>query len=94
MGAIRPIAVKLDQDLRDRLQHLAEARDRSTHWLLRKAIEQFVEQEEKREALRQDALNAWAEYQETGLHVTHDEADAWLARLEAGDAAKAPECHE
>ncbi len=94
MGAIRPIAVKLDQDLRDRLQHLAEARDRSTHWLMRKAIEQFVEQEEKREALRQAALKAWAEYQETGLHVTHDEADAWLARLEAGDAAKAPECHE
>ena len=94
MGAIRPIAVKLDQDMRDRLQHLAEARDRSTHWLLRKAIEQFVEQEEKREALRQDALNAWAEYQETGLHVTHDEADAWLARLEAGEEAKAPECHE
>ncbi len=94
MGAIRPIAVKLDQDLRDRLQHLAEARDRSTHWLLRKAIEQFVEQEEKREALRQDAMNAWAEYQETGLHVTHDEADAWLARLEAGEEAKAPECHE
>ena len=94
MAAIRPIAVKLDQDLRDRLQHLAEARDRSTHWLMRKAIEQFVEQEEKREALRQAALKAWAEYQETGLHVTHDEADAWLARLEAGDAAKAPECHE
>ncbi len=94
MGAIRPIAVKLDQDLRDRLQHLAEARDRSTHWLLRKAIEQFVEQEEKRETLRQDAMNAWSEYQETGLHVTHDEADAWLARLEAGEEAKAPECHE
>ena len=94
MGAIRPIAVKLDQDMRDRLQHLAEARDRSTHWLLRKAIEQFVEQEEKRETLRQDALNAWAEYQETGFHVSHDEADAWLVRLEAGEAAKAPECHE
>ena len=94
MGAIRPIAVKLDQDLRDRLQHLAEARDRSTHWLLRKAIEQFVEQEEKREALRRDALNAWAEYQETGLHISHDEADAWLARLEEGEEAKAPECHE
>ena len=94
MGAIRPIAVKLDQDLRDRLQHLAEARDRSTHWLMRKAIEQFVEQEEKREALRQDAQQAWAEYQGTGLHVTHGEADAWLALLEEGDAAKAPECHE
>ena len=94
MGVAKPIAVKLDQDLRDRLQHLAKARERSTHWLMRKAIEEFVEVEEKREALRQEALNAWAEYQETGLHVTHDEADAWLARLEAGDAAKAPECHE
>ena len=94
MSASRPIAVKLDQDLRHRLQRLAEAHERSTHWLLRKAIEQFVDREEKRQALRQVALEAWAEFNETGLHVTHDEADAWLARLEAGEEEKTPECHE
>ncbi|MDR5654237.1 CopG family ribbon-helix-helix protein [Ruixingdingia sedimenti] len=93
MNAVRPIAVKLDQDTRDRLKRLADAKDRSTHWMLREAVAQFVEREEKREAFRQAGLQAWAEFQVTGKHVTHDEADAWLARLEAGEDAVAPECH-
>jgi len=94
MNAIRPVAVKLDQDTRDRLKRLAEAKDRSTHWMLREAVSQFVEREEKREAFRQAGLQAWAEYQATGHHVTQDEADAWLAKLEAGEVAPAPECHD
>ena len=44
--------------------------------------------------LSQDkATDAWNEYQATGLHVTQDEADAWLARLEAGKDAEPPACH-
>ena len=93
MNAIRPVAVKLDQDTRDRLKRLADAKDRSTHWMLREAVAQFVEREEKREAFRQAGLQAWAEYQATGQHVTHDEADVWLAKLESGEAAAVPECH-
>ena len=53
MNAIRPVAVKLDQDTRDRLKRLADAKDRSTHWMLREAVAQFVDREEKREAFRQ-----------------------------------------
>ncbi|UWQ90408.1 ribbon-helix-helix protein, CopG family [Rhodobacteraceae bacterium M382] len=93
MNAIRPVAVKLDEDTRDRLKRLAEARDRSTHWMLREAIAQFVEREEQREEFRQAGLRAWNDYQETGLHVAHEEADAWLAKLEAGEEAEIPECH-
>ena len=93
MNAIRPVAVKLDEDTRDRLKRLAEARDRSTHWMLREAVAQFVEREEKREDFRQAGLRAWSEYQETGLHITHVEVDAWLAKLEAGEEAEIPECH-
>ena len=47
----------------------------------------------KREQLRQDALAAWAGYRTTGLHVTSGEADAWLAKLEAGQRAVIPKCH-
>lgn len=94
MNAVRPIAVKLDQDTRDRLKRLADAKDRSTHWMLREAVAQFVEREEKREAFRQAGWQAWQEYQETGKHITHDEADAWLAKLEAGEDAAAPEWHD
>ncbi|MGA2849790.1 MAG: hypothetical protein ABSE46_12400 [Terracidiphilus sp.] len=50
-------------------------------------------QEEMREKLRADALNAWTEYQQTGLHLTSEEADVWLAKLEAGEDAEPPECH-
>ena len=94
MNAVRPIAVKLDQDTRERLKRLADAKDRSTHWMLREAVAQFVDREEKREAFRQAGLQAWEEFQATSKHVTHDEADAWLAKLEAGEAAAAPECHD
>lgn len=92
MNAIRPVAVKLDQDTRDRLKRLADARDRSTHWMLREAVSQFVEREEKRAAFRQAGLRAWEDYQTTGQHVPHDQADAWLARLEAGEETDIPEC--
>jgi predicted transcriptional regulator len=86
-------SLKLDTDLKARIQRLASARRRSPHWIMREAVEQFVAREEKRESFRQDALAAWAHYQSTGLHATADEADAWLAKLEAGEDAEAPECH-
>lgn len=87
-------SVKLDAETKTRLQRLAEARRRSAHWLMREAIEQYVEREEQRERLRQDALAAWREYQATGRHVTAAEADAWLARLEAGEDAAPPPPHD
>jgi predicted transcriptional regulator len=60
---------------------------------MREAVEQYVEREEKREQLRQDALAAWSDYQTTGLHLTAEEADEWLAKLEAGKRAPVPKCH-
>lgn len=93
MNAIRPLAVKLDQDTRDRLKRLADSKDRSTHWMLREAVAQFIDREEKRAAFRQAGLQAWQDYQATGLHVTEAEADGWLAKLAAGEEADAPECH-
>jgi predicted transcriptional regulator len=87
-------SIKLDDELKDRVQRLAGLRDRSAHWIMREAITQYVDREEKREAFKQDAKRAWEEYQATGLHVTHEEADAWLAKLESGEDAEPPKCHE
>lgn len=86
-------SIKLDDELKGRVQHLAEARRRTPHWIMREAIAQYVEREEKREAFKQDATRAWEEYQRTGLHLTLEEVDAWLAKLEAGEDAELPECH-
>ncbi|MDR5762920.1 ribbon-helix-helix protein, CopG family [Caballeronia sp. LZ035] len=86
--------VKLDDELKDRVQRLAGLRDRSAHWIMREAIKQYVEREEQREAFKQDAKRAWDEYQADGLHVTAAEADAWLSQLEAGEDVEPPKCHD
>ena len=94
MSSTATTSLKLDAEIKTRLQRLAEARRRSQHWLMREAIEQYVDREERRERLRQDALVAWTEYQESGQHLTAAEADAWLARLEAGEDAEPPAPHD
>lgn len=91
--AIRPVAIKIEPEIKARVKRLADARHRTPHWLMREAIRQYVEREEKREALRQDGIDAWNAYQTTGLHVTAEEADAWLAKLEEGQDIEPPECH-
>lgn len=85
-------SLKLDVKTKERVRRLASSRRRSPHWLMREAIEEYVEREEKREQFRQDALTAWAHYQTTGLHATAEEADNWLAKLEAGKDAAPPKC--
>ena len=92
-AATQALAVKLDSDTRERIKRLADTRSRSMHWIMREAIKQYVDREEKREAFRQDAILAWNEYQLTGIHVTQEEADTWLADLEAGRDVEPPKCH-
>ena len=93
MATLSTTSLKLDSAMKERVNRLASSRRRSAHWVMREAIEQYVDREEKREQLRQDALAAWAAYQTTGLHVTAKDADAWLAKLEAGKRAAIPKCH-
>ena len=93
MATLSTTSIKLDPAMKERVNRLASARRRSPHWVMREAVELYVEREEKREQLRQEALAAWADYQATGLHVTAGEADAWLAKLEAGKHAVIPKCH-
>jgi predicted transcriptional regulator len=52
-----------------------------------------AEREERRERLRRETLAAWAEHEAMGLHVTAEEADAWLARLENAEDAEPPKPH-
>ncbi|OOG75022.1 CopG family ribbon-helix-helix protein [Sinorhizobium sp. A49] len=89
-----PTPLKLDDELKGRVQNLAEGRRRSSHWIMREAIAQYVEREEKRKALRQDTVNAWEEFQATGLHATADEVGKWLSTWGMDDESAAPECHK
>jgi predicted transcriptional regulator len=85
-------SLKLDLKTKERVRRIASARRRSPHWIMREAIEEYVEREEERQKLRRDALAAWTHYQTTGLHLTASGADAWLAKLEAGKETAVPKC--
>lgn len=88
------VSVKLDEVLKGRVQHLATSQRRSAHWIMREAIQQYVDREEARESFRQEALASWAEYQQTNQHLTGAEARDWLRGWGSAEDAEAPTCHE
>lgn len=71
-------AVKLDTTTYDRLKALSKIRKRSPHWLMKEAIQQFLDREEEAEKIRQDTLERWKRYEATGETINHDVVDAWL----------------
>ncbi len=86
-------SVKLDDELKDRIQKLAKSRDRSSHWIMREAISEYVTREELRESFKQEALDSWKEYQETSLHITLEETREWLKTWGTENETGPPECH-
>jgi predicted transcriptional regulator len=48
------IGVKLDNETRERLQQLGQRRDRSPHWLMKTAIREYLEREDRIERERQE----------------------------------------
>ena len=87
-------SIKLDDELKGRVQHLAETRRRSSHWIMREAIAQYVEREEARESFKQEALASWTAYKETGRHLTGEEVRGWLNTWGTDDESAVPECHD
>ncbi len=76
-------SIKINDELKGRVQHLAGLRQRSAHWIMREAIAQYVDREEARESFKQEALASWTEYRETGRHLTGKEVGTWLERSPA-----------
>ncbi len=76
------------------MKRLAESKQRTPHWMMREAIREYVEREEKREAFPKDALAAWRECQETGMYASAEDVPAWLATWGENSETTAPECRE
>lgn len=87
-------SVKIDDALKARIQTLAEQKQRSAHWIMREAIEQYLDKEEKRQRFVQEALVSWAEYKRTGMHLTLDEVQEWMETWGTPDEREPPACHE
>lgn len=87
-------SVKLDDDLKKRIQNLADTQHRTSHWIMCKAIRDYVEREEARESFKQEALASWTAYQETGQHLSSKQARDWLNNWGTDKETEIPECHE
>ncbi len=71
------VTVKLNQETKNKLKHLSKVKSRTTHWLMNKAINDYVEKEEIKERLRQETLSRWKEA-EAGKVMSHDKVIEWL----------------
>lgn len=87
-------SLKIDDELKGRVQSLAELRRRSPHWVMLEAIQQYIEREEARESFKQEALASWTAYQETGHHLTNQEVSDWLSTWGTENKRAMPECHK
>ncbi len=71
--------IKLDETLHARLKALGVIKDRTPHWLMRAAIEEYVEREEAYEREKREDMERWQRYKQTGHAIPHEAVDAWLA---------------
>ena len=81
-------SVKLSPRLKARLKKLAAGQRRTTHWVMREAITQYVSREEARGRMHRDARAALDDYRKTGLHFAGDDVNAWLREVAARKPVK------
>jgi predicted transcriptional regulator len=86
-------SVKLDDTTHKRLAALARIRDRSPHWLMRKAIETFLDSEENYEREEREDMERWERYQLTCEAIPHEKAAAWIENLARGKVTSCPMLH-
>ncbi len=89
-----PTSIKLDKALNKRVHDLANHRQRSAHWIMFRAIEDYVDRQKLREQFMQEAIVSWTAYKETGKHLTGQEVREWLGTWGADNEKPIPECHE
>lgn len=94
MTTITPMSLRLETELRERLNRIAQVHKRSAHALARDAVSRFVVEEEKKAAWNASCEASLNDYQQTGLHITHEALDTWLDTWGTPDEKPAPECHE
>ena len=75
------MGVRLNKETQHRLEALGKARDRTPHYLVKAAVERFLDVEEALEAERQLVKDRWQKYELTGETVDHADVKAWAASL-------------
>lgn len=76
------------------LQELAEDLGASVHSLVLDAVDNHIEKLTAKQAFDRRAMQAYKDYQETGLHITLNEFIDWVDSLETDAPKSMPQCHK
>lgn len=78
------LGIKFDTETRDRLKALGRKRDRATHWLIKRAVDQYLAREEQAERERLEDDVRWDRYQATAEAIPNQRVMSWLDELANG----------
>ena len=87
------VSLKLEDSYRDRLKSLAIAKKRTSHYLMKEAIERYLKTEEAQLDILKSVDESVAHFEATGLHLTLDEVKTWAQEVKANRNAVLPACH-
>ena len=83
--------IKLDEETSKRLKALAEQRNRSAHWLMRAAIDDYLDREERYEREKKEDMAEYEDYLLTGKAIDNATVAAWLTELSHGNKTTWPQ---
>ena len=72
------LGVRLEPELEQRLAVLAKKTKRSKSYLAKEALRRYIDQLETQEKQRQETLERWEAYEQTGETIDHDAMLEWL----------------
>ena len=87
------MSVKLEISERDRIKSLALIKHRSSHYIMKEAIQRYLDEEEAEQQQIAAAGESLDHYKKTGLHVTLDEMKTWLKAKTLDRNTPMPICH-
>ena len=87
------VTVKLEESDRARIKSLAAVKNRTSHYIMREAIQKYLEAEELELRFINAAETSLEEYKANGLHITLEEFSGWATKLKTSPDAPMPTCH-
>lgn len=75
------------------LQELSQDLGGSVHSIVLDAVDNHIEHLKAKLAYDRQAMKAYKNFQETGLHITLAEFKDWVDSLETDEPKDMPECH-
>ncbi len=85
------VSVKLPSEIKSRLNKLGELKQRSPHWLMKEAIEHYLNEEELAEKIKKKTLSRWKEAEKDQV-VANADVIAWLETWGNTEEQARPEC--